>query len=127
VDLLRQSEKVRFDDFLGQLMTITLELEDQTTRELNGLVTEIAFVGGLSGYVRGGAVLRPWLWPSQNARIERFFGARPSPTSQWGSSAITGGLNSRGLTTRVFLKSRSRDANDVKGSIAGRDSTEFPE
>ncbi len=62
VDLLSDRDDLDFGTLLGGPMGITVELEDQSSKEFNGIVTEFGIVGGLGRYARYRAVLRPWLW-----------------------------------------------------------------
>ncbi|HET9954423.1 MAG TPA: type VI secretion system tip protein TssI/VgrG [Polyangiaceae bacterium] len=80
VELLSESSQLDFGSLLGQPMTISLTLADQSQREFNGLVTDFAIVGGLGRYVRYRAVLRPWLWLMSKRTNCRIFQRRNVPT-----------------------------------------------
>lgn len=63
LDLLSEDWDIRFDDLLGQTMTVRLELpENEEPRYFNGYVSRFSYVGTHGRYATYQATLRPWLW-----------------------------------------------------------------
>src|SRR5919106_492498 len=62
LDLLSADEQIRFEDVLGQTMTIRLELPEGGKRYFNGHVSRFCQVGRLGRYAYYQATLHPWLW-----------------------------------------------------------------
>ena len=62
LELLSPDKNVPLDKILGQNVTITLQLADESYRYFNGFVSRFS-AGGMHGrYFRYTATVRPWLW-----------------------------------------------------------------
>lgn len=61
LELLSLNLNIKFEDIVGQRVTITLELPEGE-RHFDGLVTRFRFAGTLGQFARYHATLRPWLW-----------------------------------------------------------------
>jgi type VI secretion system secreted protein VgrG len=64
VDLLSDPERgeISLDDLLGQNVTISLELPDESRRHFNGFVSRIGQAGRHGRYNRFTATVMPWTW-----------------------------------------------------------------
>lgn len=61
LELISPSNELKFDDVVGQQVTIVLVLEDGE-RFFNGYITEFRYLGWDGVYSRYYATVRPWLW-----------------------------------------------------------------
>lgn len=61
LELLSLNLNIKFEDIVGQRVTITMELP-QGERHFDGFVTQFRFAGTLGQFARYQATLRPWLW-----------------------------------------------------------------
>jgi len=59
---LLSDEWIKFEDVVGQTLTVEMTLPDDKTRYFNGYVTDFADAGTSGRFVRYKARLRPWLW-----------------------------------------------------------------
>ena len=59
---LLSDEWIKFEDVVGQSLTVEMTLPSDQTRYFNGYVTEFADAGTAGRFVRYKARLRPWLW-----------------------------------------------------------------
>lgn len=59
---LLSDEWIKFEDVVGQTLTVEMALPNDETRYFNGYVTEFADAGTSGRFVRYKARLRPWLW-----------------------------------------------------------------
>jgi len=55
-------EWIKFEDVVGQTLTVEMALPNDKTRYFSGYVTEFADAGTAGRFVRYKARLRPWLW-----------------------------------------------------------------
>jgi type VI secretion system secreted protein VgrG len=62
LDLLSKDNEINFEDIIGQNVTLTLKLPDNSERYFNGFVSQFSQVGTFGNYVSYKAVLKPWLW-----------------------------------------------------------------
>lgn len=62
LDLLSKNNEIKFEDIIGQSVTVTLKLPDGSSRYFNGLVNSFSQVGSHLNYVHYRASLKPWLW-----------------------------------------------------------------
>jgi type VI secretion system secreted protein VgrG len=62
IDLLSDDGAIDLDAILGKNVTISLLLDDDTTRYFNGVVTRFTQRGKYGRYFRYSAIVRPWLW-----------------------------------------------------------------
>lgn len=62
LDLLSLDNEIKFEDIIGQNVTVTLKLPDGSQRYFNGFVSQFSQVGTNGNYVAYKAVLKPWLW-----------------------------------------------------------------
>ncbi|GGF11079.1 hypothetical protein GCM10011611_15900 [Aliidongia dinghuensis] len=79
LDLLSEKHTITSKDLLGERMTITADLPDDTKRYFNGVVTQFAHTGGdlrLSSYR---VTLRPWLWFLTRVADCRIFQDKAAP------------------------------------------------
>jgi len=61
VSLLSQSPTLELADWVGDLVTVSMDTDTQGTRYFNGHVTRAALVGTFGGYARYRVTLHPWL------------------------------------------------------------------
>src|SRR5436190_3939208 len=62
VTLLSKRDDIKLDEILGQNVTISLVLPDESVRAYNGYVTRFRQGGQYGRYTQYIAVVRPWLW-----------------------------------------------------------------
>src|SRR6188768_181078 len=62
LDLLSLKGDVNLDEILGKNVTVTVLLEDESTRHFNGFVSRFSQGRMLGRYHRYYATVRPWLW-----------------------------------------------------------------
>ncbi|MBK1721536.1 type VI secretion system tip protein TssI/VgrG [Thiocystis violacea] len=62
LDLLSENDQISAADLLGQPATIRLEMQDQTPRFFNGVVSRLSHVGFEGRLARYQVTLVPWLW-----------------------------------------------------------------
>ncbi|MGH8502229.1 MAG: type VI secretion system Vgr family protein [Gammaproteobacteria bacterium] len=62
LDLLSGDEQIKFEDLLGQTMTVQLSLVEGEARYFNGYVSNFSQIGRVGDYARYQATLKPWLW-----------------------------------------------------------------
>ncbi|WP_455203500.1 type VI secretion system Vgr family protein [Kaarinaea lacus] len=62
LDLLSKNNEIKFEDIIGQSVTVTLKLPDGSSRYFNGLVNSFSQIGSHLNYVHYRASLKPWLW-----------------------------------------------------------------
>ena len=63
IELLAKEEAVvDFDQILGENVTITLALPDESTRFFNGFVSRFSYGGRHGRYLKFHAVVKPWFW-----------------------------------------------------------------
>ncbi|MEY4578409.1 MAG: hypothetical protein RL701_3112, partial [Pseudomonadota bacterium] len=62
VELLSLDTQLSLADFLGQAMTVQLEVIGEAIRHFHGLVTRFARTGDSGRYAVYTATLRPWSW-----------------------------------------------------------------
>jgi type VI secretion system secreted protein VgrG len=73
LDLLSEDPALDLSSFLGQPMTVRLELPAGDSRYFNGIVTRFKLQGGIGKYARYHAVLHPWLSLLQRTADSRIF------------------------------------------------------
>lgn len=72
VDLLSEKVDIKFEDLLGEPMSVQLEQSDGEVRHFSGYVSKFSQVGSLGNYALYRASVRPWLWfltRTSNCRI----------------------------------------------------------
>jgi len=79
LDLLSQDEQLRFEDVLGQRMTIRLALAEGKNRYFDGFVSRFSQVGRSGRYIAYQVTLRPWLWFLTRAADCRIFQGKTVP------------------------------------------------
>jgi len=62
LDLLLEGGQIALEDVLGQPMTVHLQLPDDETRHISGIVSRFCYTGNSGRYALYQATLRPWLW-----------------------------------------------------------------
>jgi type VI secretion system secreted protein VgrG len=62
LDLLSKDPNIKFEDLLGQNVTVRLELPDDKTRYFNGFVSRFSLTGSLGDLSAYSATVHPWLW-----------------------------------------------------------------
>lgn len=62
LELLSKDNQIKFEDIIGQNVTVTLKLPDGSRRFFNGLVSQFSQIGTRGNYVLYKASLRPWFW-----------------------------------------------------------------
>ncbi len=62
VELLSEDYNVKFDDIVGENVTIRLEVDTDTTRYFNGFVKSFEMLEPENGYCRYDATVVPWTW-----------------------------------------------------------------
>ena len=62
IDLLSKNANIRFDDLLGQNVTVRLDLPQGKTRYFNGFIGSFSQQGTLGDLNVYKAYLHPWLW-----------------------------------------------------------------
>lgn len=62
LELVSTEANAKFEDVIGQPMTVELQLGGDKTRFFNGLVTRFAQVGTSGRLAKYEVTLRPWLW-----------------------------------------------------------------
>ena len=62
LQLLSEDENIKFEDVVGQDMTLTMEIQDGSDRFFHGFCTEFSQTGRLGNFATYQAILRPWLW-----------------------------------------------------------------
>jgi len=62
LDLLSKDNEIKFEDIIGQSVTVSLKLPDDSQRYFNGFVSQFSQVGTKGNYVLYKAILKPWLW-----------------------------------------------------------------
>ena len=62
LELLSDDSEIKFEDVLGQAMTVRLDLQGDKERFFHGLVTEFSYAGRLGRRALYRATLSPWLW-----------------------------------------------------------------
>jgi type VI secretion system secreted protein VgrG len=73
LDLLSDSQDLKADDFLGEPMSVHLEIDSQEARHFNGFITEFCLLGSVGENTLYRVTLRPWLWFLQRATNCRIF------------------------------------------------------
>jgi type VI secretion system secreted protein VgrG len=62
LDLLSKDPNIKFEDLLGQNVTVRLELPQDKTRYFNGFVSRFSLSGSLGDLSAYTATVHPWLW-----------------------------------------------------------------
>lgn len=62
LELASETENIRFEDLLGQKVTVRLELPSGEKRYFNGHVSQISQLPNKGSYAIYNAVVHPWLW-----------------------------------------------------------------
>ena len=62
LDLLSESNTVSPKDLLGQEVSVSLQLQDGSFREFNGIVSRFSHEGRHRRLVAYGLTMRPWTW-----------------------------------------------------------------
>jgi type VI secretion system secreted protein VgrG len=62
LDLLSNDPNIKFEDLLGQNVTIRLELPDDKTRYFNGFVSRFSQEGTFEDFNAYSVTVHPWLW-----------------------------------------------------------------
>ncbi len=62
LDLLSKDPNIKFEDLLGQSVTVRLELPQDQTRFFNGVVSRFSLTGSLGDLSVYTATVHPWLW-----------------------------------------------------------------
>jgi type VI secretion system secreted protein VgrG len=62
LDLLSKDPNLKFEDLLGQNVTIRLDLPDDKTRYFNGFVSRFSQEGTFDDFNAYSATVHPWLW-----------------------------------------------------------------
>ncbi|HEV2675035.1 MAG TPA: type VI secretion system tip protein TssI/VgrG [Aliidongia sp.] len=62
LDLLSTNHSITAKDLLGTSLTVSVDLQDLTTRYFNGLAVRFAHTGGNTTLSSYRVTLRPWLW-----------------------------------------------------------------
>lgn len=62
LDLLSKNPNLKFEDLLGQNVTIRLELPDEKTRYFNGFVSRFRQEGTFDDFNAYSVTVHPWLW-----------------------------------------------------------------
>jgi len=62
LDLLSKDPNIKFEDLLGQNVTVRLELPQDKTRYFNGFVSRFSLSGSLGDLSLYTATMHPWLW-----------------------------------------------------------------
>ncbi|HEX2657885.1 MAG TPA: type VI secretion system tip protein TssI/VgrG, partial [Polyangia bacterium] len=61
VTLLSKANNLNLTEWMGDLVTVTLEMEERGVRYFNGHVTRAALIGTFGGFARYRVTLQPWL------------------------------------------------------------------
>jgi type VI secretion system secreted protein VgrG len=72
LDVLSDTSTLEAKEFLGQNITVELEIDGQGPRPFNGIITELCLLGSVGESTLYRITLRPWLWLltlSRNCRI----------------------------------------------------------
>jgi type VI secretion system secreted protein VgrG len=72
LDLLSLNRNIKFEEIVGQRVTVTLEVENGQ-RFFDGFVTEFRYMGTSGQFARYEATLRPWLWFLTRTADSRIF------------------------------------------------------
>jgi len=62
LELVSEDHQIRFEDIIGQNVTVRLELSKNTTRYFNGYVSNFTQTPGRGRYAEYKATVVPWLW-----------------------------------------------------------------
>jgi type VI secretion system secreted protein VgrG len=62
LELLSKDPNIKFEDLLGQNVTVQLELPQDKTRYFNGFVSRFSLTGSLGDLSTYNATVHPWLW-----------------------------------------------------------------
>jgi len=62
VNLLSEHDDIELDKILGKIVTVAVELPDESTRYFNGYVSRFSVGDKFGRYFRYRAEVRPWLW-----------------------------------------------------------------
>lgn len=62
LDLLSTEQDIRFEDILGQNITVRLTLPNGNERYFNGFVTQFRLEGSVDDYHHYSMTVHPWLW-----------------------------------------------------------------
>lgn len=73
LELLSEDDAIKGSALLGQDATVTLSLQDESERYINGIVTAFSATGRVGRYATYSAQLRPWLWLLEHTRDCRIF------------------------------------------------------
>ena len=79
LELLSEDEQVKIDDILGQLISVTLTLENGGERYFTGYVSDFSQVGRAEHMVRYQATLQPWMWFLSRTSDCRIFQQKTAP------------------------------------------------
>lgn len=80
LELLSERDDVNLGALLGQPLSVGLDVNGESFREFNGIVTDFALVGELGRrYARYRASVRPWLWLLTQRRTSRIFQNKSVP------------------------------------------------
>lgn len=62
LELLSEDPDIKFEDLLGQKVTVRLDLPDDNKRYFNGYVSRFSLAGSVGDYSLYTATVSPWLW-----------------------------------------------------------------
>ncbi|MHC4742285.1 MAG: type VI secretion system Vgr family protein [Planctomycetota bacterium] len=62
LELVSEDPQIKFEDIIGQNVTVRLELSKNATRYFNGYVSSFTQTPGRGGYAEYKATVVPWLW-----------------------------------------------------------------
>jgi type VI secretion system secreted protein VgrG len=79
IDLLSENNSIRFEDLLGQKLTVRLELTPGKTRYFSGHVSSFRQEGTIGNYYAYHATVRPWLWFLTRTANCRIFQDKTTP------------------------------------------------
>jgi type VI secretion system secreted protein VgrG len=79
VHLLGQSGEIDISTFVGDTMTVTVDIDEDQSRYFHGHVTRMALVGTSGRHFRYLATLRPWFWLMSARRNSRIFQNKSVP------------------------------------------------
>lgn len=79
LDIYSEDHSIKFDQVLGQTMTVELELPGGGSRHFNGLVARFRHAGTHGRFALYHATLRPWLWFLTRTADCRIFQEKTAP------------------------------------------------
>ena len=79
LEVYSEDEDVKFEDLLGKIMSVRLELPDDKERFFTGYAAQVSQVGRIGRHAAYHATLRPWLWFLTRTADCRIFQEKSAP------------------------------------------------